>query len=490
MLTFYDRPRGHSRRDFLRVGALGAGSLFTGASSASLLGMNAGGADGQVGKDGSLDLSLARWLERTHQQPALVRDKAVILLFLHGGPSQTETFDPKMTAPAGVRSVTGELKTSLQGVTFGGTFPKLAALADRMTVVRSFKSGNGNHDIKPVVDSSTAGANLGSIFSRLTGVNHSVTGIPRNAALFPRSVDGDSQKENLNFGDFASTGSLGAAYAPFVPGGDGDAQSSMELRMPQQHLEDRKSLLSQLDRMRSRLDRDSVIEGTSRFEQQAFDTILGGVAGAFDLNQEDPKTIASYDTAPLVRPDAISKRWNNYNNYVDNAKTLGKLLLLARRLCENGCGFVTVTTNFVWDMHSDVNNAGVEEGMQYMGRPLDHAVSAFIEDIEARGLSDKIMLVVTGEMGRTPRVNAKGGRDHWGGITPLLLYGGGLQMGQVIGQSNRDASAPNGEAYTNANLVSTILHTLVDLPTVRTLSGIPADVMRAITAADPIPGLL
>ena len=102
---------------------------------------------------------------------------------------------------------------------------------------------------------------------------------------------------------------------------------------------------------------------------------------------------------------AIDRRWNNYNNYVDNAKSLGKLLLLARRLCERGCGFVTVTTNFVWDMHADVNNAPCDEGMRYMGRPLDHALSAFIEDMEERGLSDEILLVVCGEMGRTPRVN-------------------------------------------------------------------------------------
>ena len=91
--------------------------------------------------------------------------------------------------------------------------------------------------------------------------------------------------------------------------------------------------------------------------EQAFRTILGGVADAFDLSKEDRQIVARYDTAPLVRPENIDKKWNNYNNYVDNAKSLGKLMLLARRLCERGCGFVTVTTNFVWDMHADVNNA-------------------------------------------------------------------------------------------------------------------------------------
>src|SRR5207253_6897559 len=134
------------------------------------------------------------------------------------------------------------------------------------------------------------------------------------------------------------------------------------------------------------------------------EVILKGVSEAFDLKLEDHRTVAKYDTEPLVRPENINKKWRNYNNYVDNARSLGKLLLLGRRLCERGCGFVTITTNFVWDMHSDVNNAPVEEGMRYMGTPLDHAVSAFLEDVEARGLSKKILLVVTGEMGRTPRI--------------------------------------------------------------------------------------
>ena len=146
--------------------------------------------------------------------------------------------------------------------------------------------------------------------------------------------------------------------------------------------------------------------------------------------REDPRVVARYDTAPLVRPETISKNWKNYNNYVDNAKSLGKLLLLARRLCERGCGFVTVTTNFVWDMHADENNAPVAEGMGYMGPPLDHALRAFIEDLDARGLQDKILLVACGEMGRTPRINPKGGRDHWGNLGPLLLAGGGSRPGQ------------------------------------------------------------
>ena len=177
------------------------------------------------------------------------------------------------------------------------------------------------------------------------------------------------------------------------------------------------------------------------------------------------RTLARYDTAPLVRPENIDKKWKNYNNYVDNAKSLGKLLLLARRLCERGCGFVTVTTNFVWDFHADVNNAGAEEGMRYMGAPLDHALSAFIEDVEARGLSEKILLVTCGEIGRTPKVNSKGGRDHWGNLAPLLLTGGGLKMGQVIGESTEKVEVPKSKPIGPQDLMATVFHVL----------GIPQD---------------
>jgi len=161
---------------------------------------------------------------------------------------------------------------------------------------------------------------------------------------------------------------------------------------------------------------------------------------------------------------------------------------LARRLCERGCGFVTVTTNFVWDMHADVNNAGVAEGMRYMGLPFDHAVSAFLEDLEARGLSERILLVCCGEMGRTPKINKNGGRDHWGNLAPLLLAGGGLRMGQVIGQSSRTGGEPSSQPVTIKNLVATILHTLFDVGKLRILRGLPRDLAR-LTEWEPIPGL-
>jgi uncharacterized protein (DUF1501 family) len=232
-----------------------------------------------------------------------------------------------------------------------------------------------------------------------------------------------------------------------------------------------------------------LLEGLDRTRQQAFGTLLGGAADAIDLSKEDARIIARYDTEPLVPADSISKKWNNHKHYLDNARSLGKLLLLARRLCERGCGFVTLTTQFVWDMHADVNNAGVVEGMRYMGVPLDHAVSAFLEDVAARGLEEKILLVACGEMGRTPALNKNGGRDHWGNLGPLFLAGGGLKMGQVIGQSDRQAGEPRSEPVRIQNLIATILHTLFEVGDLRLVSSLPREIATMLNWA-PIPGLL
>lgn len=459
MLSFTQSTR-WGRREFLRVGGLALGGL-------------------------SLDASW-RACAAAVGDPAWVKDRSIVFLFLHGGPSQIETFDPKMEAPSNIRSATGELPTALPGITFGGTFPRLAALADQMTIVRSFTTGDGNHDIKPVVSRDSFNASLGSMYARVAGSNHPVTGVPRNIQLYPRAVDSSTQPEQLSFGDFRATGRLGSGCAPLVVGAGGGFQDDLQMRMPMQRLDDRRNLLRQIDGIRR--DRDRAAGRLDSLRDQALDTLLGKAAEAFQLQSEDPRVVERYDTAPLVRPEQIDPKWKNYNNYVDNAKSLGKLLLLARRLCERGCGFVTVTTNFVWDMHADVNNATMEEGMRYMGWPLDHAVSAFIEDCRARGLDDKILLVVCGEMGRTPRINATGGRDHWGDLAPLLLFGGGVRQGQVLGQSDREASRPASDPITMQHLIGTLMHASFDVSRLRLVPELPREISAALSY-EPIPSI-
>lgn len=453
-----------SRRQFLRVGGLGLGGL----TLADLLAVKA------HAKASKLPL----------------RDKSVIFLFQHGGPSQFETFDPKMDAPREIRSATCEIPTRIPGITFGSTFERLAKLNDKFSIVRSFTTGDANHDIKPIVGRDTLRANMGTLYSRVAGVLRPGTAMPTNVALFPRAVDPASGPHITQFGNFESAGEFGSAYAPFVPGAGGGLQADMKLNLPQTRLNDRRELLASLDHWKRRAETSGAFDGLDAFQQQAFATLEGGISDAFDLRKEDPRTLARYDTAPLSSRDRFSPQWKNREHYADNSATLGKLLLLARRLCERGAGFVTVTTSFVWDMHADGNNAPMTVGMDYVGRPFDHAVAAFIEDCEARGLRDKILLVCCGEMGRTPRLNAKGGRDHWGGLAPLLLYGGGLPMGHVIGASARDGGSPADSPVTMQNLLATVMDTLLDLGEVRVLDGLPKSLLDTLTSGEPIKGLV
>jgi uncharacterized protein (DUF1501 family) len=438
MLSF--REPGWNRREFLRVGGLALGGL----TLADLAAAHA--ADGEN----------------------LLTGKSVVFLFMHGGPPQIELFDPKMGAPSEIRSVSGEIKTSLPGVTYGATFPHLARLAHKTATVRSFVTGDGNHDIKPLVCKDTYGANPGSIFSRVAGANHARTGVPTNIALFPRSVNPEAQGANKNFGDFLNPGRFGSAHAPFEPGGGGQLQKDMTLSIPKDRLGD----------LQRAFDAQAETGGTDPFREQAFSLLLAGVSKAFDLSAESPALIERYDTSKLIAADNVSARWKNRKNYLDHIHSLGRQMLLARKLCEAGCGFVTVTTNFVWDFHADDNNATVAEGLRYVGAPFDRAVSAFIEDVESRGLGNKILLVACGEMGRTPKINKNGGRDHWGGLAPLLLYGGGLKMGQVVGDSTRDAGEPNTTPVTPRHLMGTIAHTLFDLGRLRVARGLPDEIVK------------
>jgi hypothetical protein len=164
---------------------------------------------------------------------------------------------------------------------------------------------------------------------------------------------------------------------------------------------------------------------------------LGRAKEAFDLSREDPRT---------------------RDRYTSVGHGLGEQLLTARRLCEAGCGFVTL--NYAnsyqgWDMHEKI-----EPQLQQACPPLDKAVTTFLEDLAQRGLSEKILLVITGEFGRTPRINGAAGRDHWGPLCTLALAGGGLKMGQVVGESNAKAEVPKSTPIYPKDLMATIFHVL------------------------------
>jgi uncharacterized protein (DUF1501 family) len=393
---------GTTRREFLRIGALGAGAL-------TLPGLLAARAQAKAaGK--------------------AVKDTSVVWVWLAGGPTHVETFDPHMQAPAEYRSTTGEVGTKIPGVTIGGTFPKIASVADRMAIVRSFAHNNsghvgGTHYVNTGYDNRTIDnggvpqrPSMGSIVARVRGSNHPLTGMPTYVALnrLRSGIDGPAF--------------LGTPYAPFDP--NGQALKNLSLAVPERRVGDRRMLLASLDRLTSEVDRSGAMEGMNRFEQQAFNLVLGGAPEAFNLSKENRKTVAKY------------------------GKGLGEQLLRARRLCEAGCGFVTLQYGG-WDMHTQI-----QANMKKRSPDLDHAIATFIEDVHQRGLSERILLVITGEFGRTPKVNRNAGRDHWAPLSTLALAGGGLRMGQVIGESAPKGDIPKSTPIRPQDLMATVFHVL------------------------------
>lgn len=391
---------GTSRRNFLKIGGLGLAGL-------SLPG-------------------LLRSRAQASAQGLATDDTSVVWLWLGGGATHIETFDPKMDAPAEFRSTVGAVDTTLPGIQLGGVFPRMAKLAKNLAIVRSFAHGNsghggGTHWVMTGYDYPPADQgmlpirpSMGSITSRVRGANHPKTGIPTFVRISNIYGDGPAW--------------LGAAYAPFDSGGQ--AKQNMNMAVGTDVLGDRRGLLKNFDRLNRQIDRSGLMDGLDSFESQAFNLILGRAKEAFDLNSEHPRTRDKY------------------------GKGLGEQMLLSRRLCEAGCGFVTIHFGG-WDMHGDIANS-----MKNLAPQVDLAVSAFVEDTLQRGLDKKVLLVITGEFGRTPRVNGSAGRDHWAPLSTLALAGGGLRMGQVIGQSNTKAEVPKSTPITPQDLMATVFQVL------------------------------
>ena len=459
MLTVYG-TQGLTRREFLRIGTSSVGGL-------TLAGLLAARAN--AGTRG-----------------AHLHDRSIVVLNMQGGPTQYETFDPKMTAPAEIRSITGELQTSLPGETFGGTFPKLAGLADRMAVVRSYRHGISSHGtaaMHVMAGGNPTGAMMGALFARVAGLTNPATGLPQNVVVTSQAISDQHKGLYRNTDRVSQNGTLSRAYRPFDPSAGGEVIDNMKLQIEGGRLDDRRGLLSGLDRLRRKADASGQLDSADRFQQQAFDVLARGAGDAFDLSQEDPATVRRYDTSTCA-PTAGAIKRNAYANQFSPV-ALGHQMLMARRMCEAGCGFVTVTAPG-WDMHGGGKEFTMADGLATLTPAVDKAVSAFIEDVEQRGLSDRILLVMTGEFGRTPRINKNGGRDHWGNQCTLAFAGGGLRMGQVIGRSDRIGGEPASTPITSSNVLATVMHSLFDIGELRLQTGVSKEIKQIITTGQPI----
>jgi hypothetical protein len=473
---------GLSRRSFIQAGALGIGGM-----------------------------TLAN-LFAAQSMSGYVKDKAVVLLFLGGGPSQHETWDPKPDGPGTSTSLAGHLPTAIPGVRFASYFPKMAELADRLTIVRSFHTHHAEHngahkqlltadttipDGKPIKHPGP-----GAVYARIAGAAHPRTGIPRQV-LIPPTLDYLPEKAGFA-GSFESvvegcqSSYLGASYAPFevkVPMAEGQPKtgkkenrkdeeaaenpliSDLQPQIPAAHLQTRLGLLKQFDQLNRHLDANGGMQAVEANTARALEVLRGGeVRDALDLTREDPRVLAAYDTEHFR-----NYRANDQSKFERNGPSigisLGRQLLLARRLCEAGAGFVTVIHSN-WDFHARKGIPNMPEGMSVLAPPLDHAVAAFLQDLKARGLDDKILFVITGEFGRTPSLDENLGRHHWPRLCPLVFAGGGLKHGQVVGESDRRGGEPADNPYSIDDLHATLMHAQFEVGKMRLDTGLPKIAME------------
>lgn len=404
---------------------------------------------------GMLGLSQADLLRARAESASALRsdDKAVILLWLDGGPSQLETYDPKPEAPSEYRGPWGATRTKVPGIILNEILPHHARHADKMVFVRSLHHDTGDHFagghwmLTGRFGATTANMapkypSVGSYVAKVRGANR--PGLPAYVGL-------PAAQSIYIFPGYQGSAYLGPAYNPF----DVDrVQKYLAANDPRrvgtpswvkqfdrtmaEATRGRRDLLSSFDTIRRDLDRSGAFESMDKYQQQALDMILGGEARtAFDLDKEDPKLADRYGQGP----------WGRYT-------------LMARRLVEAGVTFVTVDMPY-WDDHSSI-----EKGHGYKLRPLDQAIGALMDDLTERGLLDKVIVVVMGEFGRTPRINTGQpgipipGRDHWGNAFSVMIAGGGLKGGQVVGKTNSKAEHPVERALKPADLLATVYHVL------------------------------
>ncbi len=404
--------------------------------------------------------------------------KSVILLWMTGGPSHIDTWDPKPDRPAQNRGPFATIPTRLPGVRVCEYLPRQAAMLDRFTLIRSVDATHSNHEPNMVFQTGNVEAAprvnrnghlypaIGSVIARHRGPNH--PGLPAYA-VFMRG------RSHVAWGGY-----LGRGYDPFIAnqavplpvytltGQDTGAVNEASLfRMPSgldfDRIGERRSLLAQFDELRSSIDQSGAMDAMDRYGRQAVEMLLGRRAQeAFDLSREPATVRARYGTHLWCQQ-----------------------ALLARRLVEAGVAFVTLdlsyhTASGTWDTHGDniPPYGGIWNGLRPLLPLFDHLLTTLVDDLAQRGLLDNVLVIAMGEFGRTPQMGTQGstdGRNHWPVVMSMAMAGGGLRHGQVIGATEHDGGQIKERRIGPADLAATIYHHM----------GVPLDLTYPDTTGRP-----
>ncbi len=390
--------------------------------------------------------------------------KAVINIHLDGGPPHMDTIDPKPDAPAEIRGEFAPIATAVPGLQISELMPKVASIADRFAFIRSLVGSAGRHDAFQC-QSGFAKQDLAAIGGRpaMGCVVSKLMGAPTDPA--PSFVDLMQGRPLVR--NSARPGFLGPAFGPFRPDMskmfDRELEQGMKnelARLGNNHatsltinsdlqggrLDDRKRLLTSLDRFRREVDASGMMDALDRFTQQAVGILTSGrFADALDLEKEDPKIVARYTPPARENPDRF---------FTAEGPESVRKFLLARRLIEAGVRCVSLSISD-FDTHSK-NFPRMRDLMPM----VDFGLHALVTDLEERGMLDDVSIVAWGEFGRTPKVNKNGGRDHWPGVGPAILAGGGIRAGQVIGSTDRNAGAAASRPVHYKDVFTTLYHNL------------------------------
>lgn len=423
---------GVPRRSLLKIGALGLGGL-----------------------------NLPQLLKAESAAGVGASHKSVIMIFLAGGPPHQDMVDLKPQAPVEYRGEFSPIQTNVAGIDVCEHLPLLAQRMDRLAVIRTLVGSEGAHSAfqcmhgHPQLNQPPGGwPCFAAAVSKLQG--------PVNLEV-PAAVSLQPKIGGAFWSDPGQGGFAGMRHAPFSANAPG-SNDMVLTNLTQQTLRHRQTLLGQMDSLRRQLDTPDVIDGMDAFYQQAFEILTSGkLVKALDVEMEDLALRARYGRGSKEPAGYGDAGWLRNEDF-----------LVARRLVEAGARVVTLSFGR-WDWHGQPHGTNFDNARDHLPA-LDQALSALLDDLKERGLDRDTSVVVWGEFGRTPKINNKGGRDHWPQVGCALLAGGGIRTGQVIGETNALAEYPTKRPVHFQEIFATLYHNLgldIDRATIDDLTGRP-----------------